>query len=78
MSSFQNPFFNVSAQTVSGIDFDMRYATPVMGGRFVAELQATRNLHMRYQDFPENDPTDYVGTLGVQGFPSGSEVARNV
>ena len=71
LDSFQNPFFNVSNQTVSGIDFNVRYATPVMGGRFVAELEATRNLHQYYKLFSDDDNFDYVGTLGVQGFAAG-------
>jgi iron complex outermembrane recepter protein len=71
LSSFQNPFLNVSSQTVSGIDFNVRYATPVFGGRFVAELEATRNLHQFFQLFSDDDPFDYVGTLGVQGFAAG-------
>lgn len=71
LESFQNPFFNISQQTVSGIDFDARYGAPIGGGRFVAELQATRNLHMWFQQFSTDKPFDYVGTLGVQGFPAG-------
>jgi len=80
LESFQNPFFNISQQTVSGIDFDVRYATPVLGNgdRFVAELQATRNLHMIFQQFNTDQPFDYVGTLGVQGFPAGPKWIGNL
>ncbi len=80
LSSFNNPFFNVSQQTVSGIDFDARYATPVLGNgdRFIAELQATRNLKMIFQQFDTDEPFDFVGTLGVQGFPAGPKWTGNL
>ncbi len=78
LSSFQDPFFNIAQQKVSGIDFDVRYATPIGPGHFVAELQATRNLHMWFQEFSTDQPFDYVGTLGVQGFPAGPKVTGSL
>jgi outer membrane receptor protein involved in Fe transport len=78
LASFLNPYLNVSAQSVEGIDFDMRYATGVFGGRFVAQGKATRMLHQRYKLFAEEESFDYNGTLGVQGFGAGPKWVANL
>jgi outer membrane receptor protein involved in Fe transport len=71
LASFNNPYLNVSAQAVSGIDFDLRYATGLFDGRFVAQAKATRMIHQYYKLFADEEATDYNGTLGVQGFGAG-------
>jgi iron complex outermembrane receptor protein len=71
LASFLNPYLNVSEQRASGIDFDLRYGTGLFGGKFLFKAQATRNLHQYYQLFAADEPTDYNGTLGVQGFGAG-------
>jgi len=71
LSSFLNPYLNVSRQEASGIDFDARYATRVFGGRFQTQLQATRNLHQKLQISPTQPVGEFNGTLGYPGFGSG-------
>ncbi len=71
LDSFINPYLNVAQQKASGIDFDLRYAFPLLGGRFIAHGTATRMLHQIYQLFATEEPTDYNGTLGVQGAGAG-------
>jgi iron complex outermembrane receptor protein len=71
LTSFLNPYLNVSEQKASGIDFDLRYGTGLFGGKFLFKAQATRNLHQYYQLFATDERTDYNGTLGVQGFGAG-------
>ena len=77
LSSFLNPFLNVSRQISEGIDFDLRYGADVFGGKFVFRGQATRMLHQKYQLFAEEAISDYNGTLGVQGFGAGPKWVAN-
>jgi iron complex outermembrane receptor protein len=77
LSSFLNPYLNVSEQRASGIDFDLRYATGLFGGKFLLTAQATRNIHQYYQLFATDERTDYNGTLGVQGFGAGPKWTAN-
>ncbi|SFG14659.1 TonB-dependent Receptor Plug Domain [Novosphingobium sp. CF614] len=78
LSSFLNPYLNVSLQSASGVDFDMRFSAPIAGGTFVARAEATRNIHQYYQLFAEDEKTDYNGTLGVQGFGAGPKWVGNL
>lgn len=78
LSSFLNPYLNVSQQKVSGIDFDLRYGQPVFGGKFIAELQATRMIHQTFQLFSTDEAVDYNGTLGVQGAGAGPKWTGNL
>lgn len=71
LSSFLNPYLNVAQQVVEGVDFDLRYATEILGGKFVLQGNATRMLHQKFQTFAEDPLVDYNGTLGVQGFGAG-------
>jgi len=71
LASFLNPYLNVAQQQVEGIDFDLRYATDLFGGKFVFQGNATRMLHQKFQTFAEDPLVDYNGTLGVQGFGAG-------
>jgi len=71
ISSFQNPYLNIAQQQTSGIDFDARYATPLLGGRFSTQLQATRNLHQKLENFAGQGLTDYNGSLGYPGQGAG-------
>jgi len=71
ISEFQNPYLNIAKQQTSGIDFDARYATPLFGGRFSTQLQATRNLHQRLENFAGQGLTDYNGSLGYPGQGAG-------
>jgi iron complex outermembrane receptor protein len=66
-----NPYINVASQDSSGIDFDARYATRILGGRFQTQLQATRNLHQKLKLFPGDTNFDYNGTPGYPGFGAG-------
>jgi len=77
LTSFLNPYLNVSEQRASGIDFDLRYGTGLFGGKFLLKAQATRNLHQYYQLFATDERTDYNGTLGVQGFGAGPKWVGN-
>jgi len=61
----------VAQQRVRGIDFDLRYATDLFGGKFVAHAQATRMINQIFQLFATDEPEDYNGTLGVQGAGAG-------
>lgn len=78
LSSFINPYLNVSEQSASGIDFDFRFQHPVAGGKFVLRAEATRNIHQYYQLFSTDAKTDYNGTLGVQGFGAGPKWVGNL
>jgi outer membrane receptor protein involved in Fe transport len=71
ISEFFNPYLNIAKQQTSGIDFDARYATPLFGGRFSTQLQATRNLHQRLENFAGQGLTDYNGSLGYPGAGAG-------
>ena len=74
LTSFQNPYINVAKQKASGVDFDLQYATHVLGGRFSARVQGTRNIHQEYQPFAGEPIVDYNGTLGEQGAGAGPKV----
>lgn len=67
ISSFRNPYVNISEQVASGIDFDGRYATSLLGGQFTTQLQATRNLSQKLEIFPGQGLKEYNGTLGYPG-----------
>ena len=69
--SLQDPYLNIASQKAKGIDFDARFATPVFGGQFSTQLQATRMLEQSKADFPGGDATDYNGTLGYPGAGAG-------
>jgi len=71
LTSFLNPYLNVASQKVDGIDFSGRFSTGLWGGKFVADLRATRTLHQKFQQLAEEDPFDYNGTLGNAGAPGG-------
>jgi outer membrane receptor protein involved in Fe transport len=71
LTTFTNPYLNVSKQLSSGIDFDARYATRLLGGRFQTQFQATRNLHQKLEIFPGSGVTEYNGTPGYPGFGAG-------
>jgi hypothetical protein len=49
----------------------MRYATPLAGGQFSTQLQATRNMHQRLEYFAGAGLTNYNGTLGYPGQGAG-------
>lgn len=68
---FYDPYLNVSQRAAEGLDFDARLAVDVAGGELVVRSTATRMLHQIYQRFEEDDPYDYNGTLGSQGFGAG-------
>lgn len=78
LSSFINPYLNVSQQAASGLDFDVRYATPLANGKLVVRASATRNIHQYYQLFADDPVNDYNGTLGVQGFGAGPKWVGNL
>jgi iron complex outermembrane recepter protein len=71
ISSFDNPYLNIARQVAAGIDFDARFATPMLGGRFQTQLQATRNLNQSLEQFAGQGLTDYNGTLGYPGAGAG-------
>lgn len=71
LTTLDNPFLNVSRQTTKGLDFNARYATPLFGGRFQTQLQATRMLEQGLEIFDGAGLFDYNGTLGYPGFGSG-------
>lgn len=68
---FYNPYLNVAQRAAEGIDFDARLTTDLGGGELVISASATRMLHQIYQSFEEDEPFDYNGTLGTQGFGAG-------
>jgi outer membrane receptor protein involved in Fe transport len=67
ISAFSNPYLNIAQQIASGIDFDARFATRFLGGRFQTQLQATRNTSQKIEFFPGQGLTEYNGTLGYPG-----------
>ena len=71
LDQLENPYLNVARQTVKGLDFNARYATPLFGGRFQTQLQATRMLEQGLEIFEGAGLFDYNGTLGYPGFGSG-------
>jgi len=71
LTTLDNPYINIASQSASGLDFDVRYARSTPMGRFVAQLNATRNLHQRYQPFAQIANADFNGTLGYPGNGAG-------
>ncbi len=71
ISGFQNPYLNIAQQNVRGIDFDARYATPLVGGQLIAQLQATRMLGQETEFYPGGGLNEYNGTLGYPGNGAG-------
>lgn len=71
ITNLRNPYLNIARQNASGIDFDARYATRVLGGSFSTQLQATRNIHQATEYFPGQGLTDYNGQLGYPGNGAG-------
>jgi outer membrane receptor protein involved in Fe transport len=69
--NLSNPYLNIARQLARGIDFNARYATPLLGGQFSTELQATRNTTQKIQFFPGDVLHNYNGKLGYPGFGSG-------
>ena len=67
--SFENPYLNISQQIAKGIDFDLRYATRLWGGRFSAQAQATRFIDQKLEFFEGSGITDFNGDLG---YPNGT------
>ena len=67
--SFDNPYLNISQQIAKGIDFDLRYATRIAGGRFSLQAQATRFIDQKLEFFEGSGITDYNGDLG---YPNGT------
>lgn len=67
----QDPFLNISSQKAEGIDFDARFATPLLGGQFSTQLQATRMLTQSIVNFPGGQVNDFNGTLGYPGAGAG-------
>jgi outer membrane receptor protein involved in Fe transport len=64
ISSFNNPYVNISQQIAGGIDLDARFATRLFGGRLQTQVQVTRNLTQKLEIFPGQGLTEYNGTLG--------------
>jgi outer membrane receptor protein involved in Fe transport len=71
LTTFNNPFINVSKQSTSGIDFTLRYTHPLGQGKVLLDVQATRVLSQKYQQEPGGTTYDYVGTLGNADFAGG-------
>jgi len=71
ITNLRNPYLNIAQQKASGIDFDMRFATDLFGGKFSTQLQATRNIHQQTQYFPGGALNDYNGQLGYPGAGAG-------
>jgi outer membrane receptor protein involved in Fe transport len=71
ISSFQNPYLNLSRQIAKGIDFDARFATSLLGGRFQTQLQGTRMLSQKLEYFEGSGIEEYNGTFGYPGAGSG-------
>jgi iron complex outermembrane receptor protein len=78
LTTFLNPYINIAMQKATGIDFAGRYGADVFGGKFIANLRATRNLKQIIQTFPEDDPFDYNGLLGYQGTTGGPKWVGDV
>lgn len=71
LTTFNDSFINVSRQTTSGIDFNLRYSHPIGEGKFTGDLQATRVLSQNYQEEPGGTVLKYNGTLGNADFAGG-------
>ncbi|MDG2002344.1 MAG: TonB-dependent receptor, partial [Novosphingobium sp.] len=78
LTSFINPYLNISRQKVSGIDFDLLLATEIGGGEFVFKARATRNLHQQFQLFDGAPLQEFNGTLGTQGFGAGPKFVADM
>jgi iron complex outermembrane receptor protein len=78
LTAFDDPYLNVAKQQASGIDFDVRYAVPLLGGHFQTQLQATRNLHQNLEIFAGAGAFDYNGTPGFPGFGAGPKVVGSL
>ena len=71
LTTLENPYLNIARQRVEGIDFDARYATRLLGGRFIAQAQATRMLSQQTEFFEGAGLNEYNGTLGYPGAGAG-------
>ena len=71
ITNFDNPYLNIARQLAKGIDFDARYATPLFGGQFSTQLQATRMLTQKIAFFPGDVLNNFNGELGYPGFGAG-------
>lgn len=71
LTTLQNPYLNIARQQARGIDFDARYATPLWGGRFETQLQATRMLKQATENFEGGGLDDFNGQLGYPGAGAG-------
>lgn len=78
LDSFINPYFNTAKQSVKGIDFNARYGTGILGGKFVATLKATRLLSQKVQQFEGQEVIEYNGELGNQGTVGGPKWTGNL
>ena len=67
ISSFDNPYLNISRQIAEGIDFDARFARRMFGGEFQTQLQATRMFKQQLEYFEGAGLSEFNGTLGYPG-----------
>ncbi|MDB5671084.1 MAG: hypothetical protein JWO25_2043, partial [Alphaproteobacteria bacterium] len=77
ISSFRNPYVNISQQSTSGIDLDARFGARVFNGSFQAQLQVTRNLSQKLEIFPGQGLSEFNGTLGYPGQNGGPKWVGN-
>jgi iron complex outermembrane recepter protein len=56
-------YINIARQKVSGFDFALRYATRIGKAALSLDAQATRYTAQTYQQFPDQTPTEFNGTL---------------
>lgn len=78
ISSFRNPYLNISRQRAQGIDLDARYATDLFGGRFQTQLQATRMLKQQLEYFDGDGLNDFNGQLGYPGAGAGPKLVASL
>jgi len=71
ISSFDNPYLNIAEQIAAGIDFDARYSTGLLGGKFTTQLQATRMLEQKTRFFPGDVLNDFNGEIGYPNAGAG-------
>ena len=71
ITNLRSPYLNIARQQASGIDFDARYATDLLGGHFSTQLQATRNTRQATENFAGDGLNDYNGQLGYPGAGAG-------
>ena len=69
--NLSDPYLNIARQLSAGLDFDARFATNVLGGKFTTQLQATRMMTQKIEFFPGDGLNNYNGELGYPGFGSG-------